>query len=76
MSTREERRKEIGKVIWDAVSKAAGIDWKKSSPEISAAEAELEEAMFGYVEETTSKAIVRTKYQAWRDLHKTGGLFT
>lgn len=75
MSTREERRKEIGKLIWDAIEAARGVDWKKSAPEIATAETELEEAMFQYVDGASSKASVQSVYKRWRDLHKTGELF-
>lgn len=71
-----ERRLEIGKIIWEAIYKAADVDWSRRSPEIGKAEADLDEAMFQYVNEETSKANVRTAYQRWRDAHKTGGLFT
>jgi hypothetical protein len=53
----------------------AGVDWAMDSPEIAVAEADLNEAMAQYVDETTSKANVRAVYQRWRDLHKVGGLF-
>jgi hypothetical protein len=68
-----DRSREIGKIITDAMRSAEGVDWAKDSPEITAAQAELDEVMEQYVEEATSKANVRTVYQRWRDLHKTGG---
>jgi hypothetical protein len=72
--SRKERLREIGKIISDAMAKA-GVDWAMDSPEIAVAEADLNEAMAQYVDETTSKANVRAVYQRWRDLHKVGGLF-
>jgi hypothetical protein len=72
--SRKERLREIGKIISDAMAKA-GVDWAMDSPEIAVAEADLNEAMAQYVDETTSKANVRAVYQRWRDLHKAGGLF-
>lgn len=73
MTTRNERLREIGKIVSDAMRKAAGVDWSRTSPAISAAEADLNEAMAQYVDDTTSKANVRSVYQRWRDLHKTEG---
>lgn len=72
MSTREERKKEIGKLIVEAMALVKDVDWTKESPEISAAEHSLNEAMADYADGNTSKANVRTVYQKWRDLHKTG----
>lgn len=74
--SRKERLREIGKIILDAMRSAEGCDWTREDPEITKAQAELEEKMALYVEEATSKANVRTAYQRWRDLHKTGGVFT
>jgi len=68
--SREERQREIFKLISDAQAKAEGVDWMKEDPAIPPAEDELNEAMAQYVDGTTSKANVRTVYQKWRDLHK------
>lgn len=70
MSTREERKREIFKAISEAKAATRDADWTKESPEISAAEDDLNEAMADYVEGVTSKANVRNVYQRWRDLHK------
>lgn len=70
-----DRRREIGKIISDAMRVAEGVDWSKDSPEITAAQAELEESMALYIEERAAKADVRTSYRKWKDLHATGGLF-
>lgn len=72
MSTRDERKTEIFSAIRDSMALATDYDWKKTSPEISAAEHALNEAMADYVDGNTSKANVRAVYQRWRDLHKTG----
>lgn len=76
MTTRSERAREIGKLINDAMRSVTGVDWSRTSPEISSAEAELNEVMERYVDGETSRANVKSVYQKWRDLHKTGGLFT
>ena len=75
MSTPAERKTEISKAILTSIAGVKDADWSKTSPEISAAEAELNEAMEQYVEGGTSRANVRAVYQKWRDLHKTGALF-
>ena len=72
MSTKAERKKEIFRAIWDNMAAAKGADWTRTSPEISAAEHSLNEALADYIEGSTSKANVKTVYQRWRDLHKIG----
>lgn len=72
---RQERSREIGKLIDDAMRAVTGVDWSKHSPEITKAQADLDEAMALYVDGETSRANVGTVYRKWRDLHKTGGLF-
>lgn len=76
MSTREERTKEIAKLILDAMKVAEGVDWAMRSEEISTAFDEMNEAMERYAEGTATKAEIKAVYQRYRDLHKTGGLFT
>lgn len=72
--SRTERLKEIGDLIFTAGNAFKDADWSRTSPEISAAEHALNEAMADYVDGNTSKANVRTVYQRWRDLHKTGAM--
>lgn len=70
--SRKERLKEIGDLIFTAMAGVKDVHWTRTSPEISTAEQALNEAMADYVDGNTSKANVRTVYQKWRDLHKTG----
>jgi hypothetical protein len=72
VSTRDERKRQVGKAINDGMAAATGADWTRTTAEISAAEAHLNEAMADYVDGTTSISNVRDVYQRWRDLHKVG----
>lgn len=76
MSNRADRKKEIFKAIRDSMAAATEHDWTKTSPEISAAEHSLNEALSDYIEGSTSKANVSAVYKRWRDLHKTGAKVT
>ena len=68
------RAREISKTIWDSMAKLSDIDWKKESPRIIYAQAELEEQMVLYSENKVSRAEVKACYQRFVNAHR-GGLF-
>lgn len=71
--TPKERLREIGKVISEAMSKV-DVDWSRESPTITERQADLDEMVTQYYEDTASKAEVKAAYKAWVRAHK-GGLF-
>lgn len=77
MSTATERRAEIGNAVADAMKSlpANEYDFSKVSDAISKAGHDLDEAMCDYRDGNVTRRFVQGKYQIWRDLHRTGGLF-
>ena len=69
-----ERLHEIGKPIWDAMSKPLDIDFTRESPAITETADQLNEVVTLFCENKASKEEVRLAYKAFRDAHK-GGLF-
>lgn len=74
MGTATELRRDIGCTISEAMAKLSDIDWRRESPAITAAQAEMEEQMALYSENKASKQEVKAAYVQFRDAHK-GGLF-
>ncbi len=69
-----ERRREIGKTLRDAMAKVTDVDWTRETPAITAAQADLDEAVTKYCEGAASRAEVKLCYQAWVNAHR-GGMF-
>lgn len=69
-----QRLQEIGRLLADGMKLAEGVDWTRETPQIVVAQSNLDEQVTLYCEDRASKPDVRRAYQAWRDLHKTGGL--
>ncbi len=77
VSTHDERKKAISRVIVDAMKKAGGVDWTKDSPDIRAAQADMEDLWLEYLHSdkpVTPQALVGSRfhnaYKRWRDLQK------
>lgn len=68
---RRVRKDELREILNNAMRnlKDKGADWARDSPEISAAEAELNEAMTLYVDGEVDILAVKAKYQVWGKLH-------
>lgn len=69
-----ERRQEIGKTISVAMANLPDVDWTKESPEITEAQAGLDEAVTLYWENNATKRAVQIAYKAFVNAHR-GGLF-
>lgn len=70
--TRGARRAGIGQTVSQAMKSLSAkrvMDWTKESPEISVAEAALNEAMAAYVDEKATREEVKKAYKVWADLH-------
>ena len=66
---RRARKDELREILHNAMQKL-NADWARDSPEISAAEAELNEAMTLYVDGEVDIMAVKAKYQVWGKLHR------
>lgn len=69
---RKERRAEIGQTVSQAMKSLSAkrtMDWTRETPEISAAQAVLDETMTQYVEGTATREDVKKAYRTYADLH-------
>jgi hypothetical protein len=73
-ASQNERRKEIGKTISEAMQKLSDIDWTRESPAISETENHLNEVMAQFADGAVSKMDVKAVYKTWVNAHR-GGLF-
>lgn len=72
MKSKAERRTEICRTVSEAVkalSKKKSMDWARDTAAISAAQDELDSAMFDYVQGTTTREQVKKSYKRFADLH-------
>lgn len=52
-----------------ALSRKKSMDWTRDTPAISAAQDELDNAMFDYVQGTATRETVKKSYKKFADLH-------
>ena len=65
MTEKEERRREIGKTISQAMQQRNDLDFSADTPKISEKFDDLQEAMANYIDGAGSRAECKTAYKEW-----------